>query len=137
MDQATLVEIHKEGGQRLIERLAEEGIEVTAAAWLKASDDDRYYLNIATPIAEEGADLRPAYRRIHAVIRATPELSWIGAGIINVVSPESPIALGINEINGQFPRPAGFEFGAARFGKTNIERAYIYPRPAPALVGAK
>ena len=38
MAQATLVDMHIKDAQRLIDRLAEEGVAVTAAAWVKESE---------------------------------------------------------------------------------------------------
>jgi hypothetical protein len=54
MGDATLVDMQLKEGQRLIDRLAQEGIAVTAAAWLKESESGDWYLYLATPLVSEG-----------------------------------------------------------------------------------
>jgi hypothetical protein len=44
MAQATMVEMQIKEGQRLLGRLAQEGVAVTAAAWVKESESGDWYL---------------------------------------------------------------------------------------------
>jgi hypothetical protein len=44
MAQATLVEMQIKEGQTLLNRLAHEGIAVTAAGWVRESDSGDWYL---------------------------------------------------------------------------------------------
>jgi hypothetical protein len=56
-------------GQTLIERLSHEGIEVTAAAWVKESESGDWYLYLATPLVREDRATKAAYGRVNAVLR--------------------------------------------------------------------
>jgi hypothetical protein len=50
MDTVTLVGKQIDDGQRLLDRLGEEGIVVRAACWVKPVEEDRWSLYIATPL---------------------------------------------------------------------------------------
>ena len=69
MAQAALVEMQIKEGQTLIERLTHDGIEVTAAAWVKETESGDWYLYLATPFVSEDGATKAAYRRVNAVIR--------------------------------------------------------------------
>jgi hypothetical protein len=74
MDTVTLVEAQIEDGQRLLDRLVEEGLVVRAACWVKPVEEDRWSLYIATPVVDEkGA--APAYRQVYRVLRSLGCLS--------------------------------------------------------------
>ena len=93
MAQATLVEMQINEGQRLIDRLAQEGIAVTAAAWVKESESGDWYLYLATPLVGEDGATRPAYRRVNTVIREMKkEGFWMDPVEIKVIGPHDPIA---------------------------------------------
>jgi hypothetical protein len=49
MDQDTLIEKQIDDGAKFVDKLSREGVEVTAAFWLKASDDSQWYFYIASP----------------------------------------------------------------------------------------
>jgi hypothetical protein len=53
MDTDTLVESQIEDGQKFLARLTEEGFKVTAACWVKPSEDEGWTLYIATPMVDE------------------------------------------------------------------------------------
>src|SRR5262245_19993970 len=93
MAQATLVEMQIKEGQRLIDRLAQEGLAVPAAAWVKESDSGDWYLYLATPLVSEGGGKKPAYHRVNTVIR---EMQKEGFGMDpfakKVIGPNDPIA---------------------------------------------
>ena len=78
MAQATLVEMQIKQGEILIERLAHEGVAVTAAGWVKESESGDWYLYLATPLVSEGGAKTPAYRRVNAVIREMEEDEGFG-----------------------------------------------------------
>jgi hypothetical protein len=68
MVQATLVDLQLREGQRLLDRLAQEGVPVTVAAWVKESESGDWYLYLATPLVAESAGKRAAYHRVNEVI---------------------------------------------------------------------
>src|SRR5260370_42105668 len=65
MAEATLVDMQLKEGQRLIDRLAQEGIAVTAAAWVMESECHDWYLYLATPLVSERGGRREAYHRVN------------------------------------------------------------------------
>jgi hypothetical protein len=130
MAQAILVDMQIKEGQRLIDRLAQEGVDVTAAAWVKESESGDWYLYLATPLVTERGGKRPAYHRVNAVIR---ELQKEGFGMDpfakKVIGPHDPIAKDM--VANRRGRPGGppTPFGGSRLGDLAVEEAYIYPPP--------
>src|ERR1700682_1609875 len=131
MAQATLVEMQINEGQRLIDRLAQEGVAVTAAAWVKESESGDWYLYLATPLVGEGGGKRPAYHRINTVIR---EMLKEGFGMDpfekKVIGPHDPIAKDMVANRGGRPGGPPTPFRGSRLGDLALEEAYIYPPPA-------
>ena len=64
MAQATLVEMQINDGLRLIHRLADEGVLVAAAGWVKEIESGQWFLYLATSLVGEDGATRPAYRRV-------------------------------------------------------------------------
>jgi hypothetical protein len=133
MAEATLVDMELKEGQRLIDRLAQEGVVVTAAAWVKESESDDWYLYIVTPLVGEEGEKRTAYHRVNEVIR---EMQEEGFGMDpfakKTIGPNDPIAKDL--IAHREGRPGGspIPFRGSRLGDLDIEEAYIYPRsPTP------
>ncbi|MBI1915981.1 MAG: hypothetical protein HYS12_14785 [Planctomycetes bacterium] len=129
MAQAALVEMQIKEGQTLIERLTHEGIEVTAAAWIKESESGDWYFYLATPLVSEGGATKAAYRRVNAVIR---EMEKEGFGMDpfeqKVIGPHNPIARDMVAHRGRLTRTPK-RFWGSRLGNLAIEEAYIYPPP--------
>ena len=76
MDQVTLVDEQKKDGLKLAERLAQQGFEVTAAFWLRTSEDGQWFLYFASPVVDSEGK-REAYRRVLPVIRQMPQPFWV------------------------------------------------------------
>jgi hypothetical protein len=130
MAQATLVEMQIKEGQILIERLALEGIAVTAAGWVKESDSGDWYLYLATPLVGEDGSTRSAYRRVNAVIRKMEEEGFgMDPFEKKVIGPHDPIARDM--VAHRAARPGGppTPFRGSRLGELAVEEAYIYPPP--------
>jgi hypothetical protein len=134
MDQGTLVEMQITDGQRLIDRLAEEGIPVAAAFWAKETESGQWFLYLATPlVGKDGATLS-AYRRVNAVIAAMPAPFWIHPLEVKVIAPTDPVAQDVLAVLGRGPGPRvpPIRWGGTRLGDVSIEGAYFYPLPAGA-----
>lgn len=130
MAQATLVEMQIKQGQILIERLAHEGIALTAAGWVKDSESGDWCLYLATPLVSEGGAKTPAYRRVNAVIRKMEEEGFgMDPFEKKVIGPHDPIARDM--VAHREARPGGppTRFRASRLGELDIEEAYVYPPP--------
>jgi hypothetical protein len=130
MAQATLVEIQINEGQRLVDRLVQAGVAVTAAAWVKESEGGDWYLYLVTPLVAEGGGKRPAYHRINAVIR---EMLKEGFGMDpfakKVVGPHDPVARDIVANRNGRPGGSPTPFRGTRLGELAVDEAYIYPPP--------
>lgn len=132
MAQAPLVEGQITDGQKLLERLTEEGVSVTAAAWVMECDSDRWYLYIVTPLVGVNGVTGPAYSRIGEVRRAMPPSLWIGPFQIKVVGPTEPAAKALATIQQRHlgGRPGWYAGG--NIGTSDIESVFIYPPLVPA-----
>jgi uncharacterized protein (DUF736 family) len=132
MDQVTLVENQIDDGKKLIEQLVQVGEEVTAAAWIKTSDDGMWFLYLALPGVED-EDPRIAYRRIQAVIRRMPQPFWLRLLDVKIIDSKDPLAVAATD----YPRRHGAKnvlpYRGDQLGGVSIEGAYIYPpmKPVP------
>jgi hypothetical protein len=130
MAQATLVEMQINEGQRLIDRLVQEGVDVTAAAWVKESESGDWYLYLVTPLVGADGATRPAYHRVNTVIR---EMQKEGFGMDpfakKVIGPHDPIARDMVANRGGRPGGPPTPFRGSRLGDLGVEEAYIYPPP--------
>jgi hypothetical protein len=134
MDQGTLVEMQIEAGQRLIDRLVEEGIPITAAAWIKESESGLWFLYLVTPLASEDTDTRPTYRRVNAVLHQMPQPFWVEPLEIKVVGPDSGVGKALLGLHQQYAERSPIRYRGAQLGDLSIEGAYVYPA-VPAQVG--
>jgi hypothetical protein len=129
MDQGPLVEMMIEDGKRLVERLIAEGVPVTAAFWIKTSEDGQWFLYIATPLVQAEGATKAAYRRVNEVIRLLSPPFSIHPLEIKVISDANPITRDVQAIQqkaGTFPGSPIHGTGT-RIGLLSVEGAYFYP----------
>ena len=131
MDSDTLVENLIDDGQKLVEELPQRGFEVTAAFWLKASEDGKWDFYIVSP-AVDAEGILQAYRRLHSVVYAMPRPFWIDPLKIKLIGPSNPIARDVMAIYGRARGPlvSPIQWGGNQLGNLSIEGAYLYPVPA-------
>ena len=132
MDQGILVDARIADGQKLITRLAENGVPVLAACWMKESDGGLWFLYLVTPLVGKDGATTPAYRRINAVIRALPEPPGIDPWWIKAVGPSEPVGLALLDIQRRHPGKLPSWYDGARLGDVSIDTAYIYAPPVAA-----
>jgi hypothetical protein len=133
MAEATLVDMQLKEGQRLIDRLAREGVAVTAAAWVKESESGDWYLYLATPLVGEGGGKRAAYHRVNEVIRKMQEEGFgMDPFAKKVIAPADPIASDLVARHEGRPGGPPTPFRGGRLGDLAVDEAYIYPRPPTA-----
>jgi hypothetical protein len=129
MDQATLVEMQLDNGQRLIDRLREKDTPVRGASWVRESDGGQWYLYLATPLVGDDGAVRPAYRKVNDVVQ---QLRRQGVGIdpleIKLVAPTDLIAQAIAAVRFRYPAERPIWLRGQRLGELEIEEAYIYPQ---------
>jgi hypothetical protein len=133
MDTDTLVENLIDDGRKLVEELPQRGFEVTAAFWLKASEEGKWYFYIVSPVVDaEG--LAKAYRRLHPLVRKMPQPFWIDPLEIKLIGPNNPIAQDVLAIHSRAPGPrvSPIRWGGKKLGNVSIEGAYLYPLPVTA-----
>jgi len=142
MDTVTLVENQIDDGQRLLNRLGEEGFVVRAACWVKPVEEDRWSLYIATPAVDEKG-IAQAYRQVYRVLRSLKgvlitdsDIKLVGekhsvaeaalaATKPNV--PNSPYA-----VRNPSPYPGMTRYSGSTLGGVSIDGALIYPPTQPA-----
>jgi hypothetical protein len=119
-----------EDGSRIVEQLPQDGFEVTAAFWLKASEDDQWYFYVVSPVAERER-LNDAYSRLFTLIRRMPQLLWIDPLEVRLIGPSHPMAKDVLTICSHTPvRNSGpIRWGGQVLGSVSVEGAYFYPLP--------
>jgi hypothetical protein len=127
MDQALLVEQQIDDGQEFIDLLLGDGFEVSAAAWVKASEEDRWVLYLVSKEVDERG-LSAAYRAIHPVFSKL-HASWVSLADLKLVGPTNPVAADIMEINRKYPGRSPTRTRRPWLGKMSIDEAYVYPTP--------
>ncbi len=123
MDQTALVDIQIGHGRRLIDRLVEQGIPITAASWVKESESGYWFLYLATPLVTEDGATRAAYIRVTALIR---EMQKDGAAVdpldVKLISPKDPVANAVRHCAAKTPT----WFRGTRLGPVAVDEAYVY-----------
>jgi hypothetical protein len=135
MDQVALVSDQVEVGRRLLDRLIADGTEVTAAAWVYPTDQERWVLYIALPVVD-AQGLRAGMGRIHTALN---RIGWDGlsTGDVWPVGASHPVAAQLLDIYHQRPSQTGIRFIGPRLGDVYIEDAYIYARPPAPVPGGR
>jgi hypothetical protein len=128
MDTETLVERQIDDGRRLTDLLVQKGVDVTAAFWVKTSEDDIWFLYIATEAVDKKG-LAAAYRDVYGVLRSIEGIC-ISTSDIKLIGKNNPITLDILRLSQQ--NPAGTPTRYRRsysIGAIAIEELFIYPTP--------
>jgi hypothetical protein len=126
MDTVTLVADQIDEGQRLLDRLDEEGFVVRAACWVKPVEEDRWSLYIATPAVDEKGDTLPAYRRLIPVLRSLGD-GWVTSSDVTLVGEKHPIVKDAREHlrRSAYSKPAPPL--RPMFGGIAVDEVYVYP----------
>lgn len=125
MDTIALVENQIEEGQRLLDRLEENGIAVRAACWVKPIDRDRWMLYIATPIWDEKGPL-DAYGQLTPVHQSLGN-DWISSSDVTLVGEKDPMVKDARELLRRFPHRAPIRSPLPLLGRIPVEEVYVYP----------
>jgi hypothetical protein len=130
MDTESLVENLIDDGQKFVENVSQNGFPLMAAFWLKASENDRWYFYVVSPIVDDEG-LAQAYRRLHPLVRGRSEPSGIDPLEIKLIGPGNPIAKDVLAIYRSAPssRVSPIRWGGKRLGSISVEGAYLYPLP--------
>jgi hypothetical protein len=133
MDQNPLVNEHRDSGEAIASRCAAAGIDVTAAFWVKPSEDGRWYLYLASREVEDRG-LGEAFRRVLAEIRRmTPPPQLDTLGDLKLIGATNPITRDVLAIQTRYPTPLSTWYRGRQLGNMAIDEAYLYrPRQSPA-----
>src|SRR5713226_7505744 len=96
MDTDTLVENQIDDGRKLVAQLFRNNCDVTAACWVKTSEEGRWFLYIASTAVDEKGPTA-AYREVYGVLRSM-ELQGISMFDVKLISPTNPIARDVLDI---------------------------------------
>lgn len=130
MGTETLVENHIRDGRKLITLLAKSQFDVTAACWIKTSDEGKRLLYIVSKTVDEKG-LAAAYGELYGALDSmhTP---WISMFEVKLVGTSGPIAAQLLWFQHRFQDRFPTRYSGPLLGNIAIEEAFIYP-PMPKL----
>jgi hypothetical protein len=124
MDTQTLVDDKIHAGQRFITLLVQRNYEVIVACWVKTSDEDDWFLYIASGEVDRKG-LAEAYREAYRVLKEL-DTPWITASQLKLVRSDNPIVADVQET--QHLQAAAFPTVSNRpqLGDISTQEVYIY-----------
>ena len=129
MAQATLVSHQIDDGQKLVTQLAQDHFDVTAAGWVKTSEEGKWSLYIAS---KEVDDKGPAaaYRAVRTAIQHLPDL-WVDPFDVKLIGPTDPIAVDLVKVQRGHRSRIPARFRGPFLGGVSVDEAFIYPALPP------
>jgi hypothetical protein len=126
MDQSSLVTEEIDAGTKFLCEF-DKYEPVTAAFWLKSSDEDFRYLYVASNQIDD-SNFDVAYGE---VLRVANEMRspYLDPFRVKLVNTKNPLAKAAIDVNQRFPGRIPTRFGGKSFGGTSIDDVYIYPSP--------
>jgi hypothetical protein len=127
MDQVPLVTEETDAGAELVRRFNKYAT-VEAAFWVRASDEGRWYLYIASGQFDYG-HLDGAYGE---VLRLAEEMAnpYLDPFQVNLITMSDPLAQAALDLMRRYPGLMPARLGATNFGGMGVEGVYIYPASA-------
>lgn len=107
-------------------RLAASGFDVTAAAWVLVSEEDRWYLYVATKVVDTKGPAT-AYREAYGVLGV--DNPWISVSEVKLIGADNPIARDILDIQRRYPGTSPTRIRRTALGSLAIQEASVYPPP--------
>jgi hypothetical protein len=134
-----LVDEQIEDGQKLIDQLLAEGLDLTAVCWVRLQESEehewRFYI-ISERFGQDGS--KDARLSVYETISKMPEPQspWFTGFKLRLAGLNDPVAKEVLDFRARYPGRKWLP-GANVYSKT-IEQAYIYPLPAkrPAISAA-
>jgi hypothetical protein len=124
MDTSTLVDAQIDDGQRLLDRLGDEGFVVRAAGWVKPIDEDRWSLYIVTPAVDQLGPLE-AYRRVLRALRSLDDVGITGSEI-KLVGEKHAVAQDLVDLLRRLPASSLARFRPPLLGGIPIDDIRVY-----------
>jgi hypothetical protein len=129
MDSDALVEEQIELGRKVIGLLKLKGIDVTAAAWVKAGERDIWSFSIATEDVDKNGKTA-AYLEIHGALRSMPE-AYFPTLDFKVIGASHPLARDIQKVLGEPAASIPVRYRGSLLGGMGVDGVYIYPPSEP------
>ena len=126
MDTELLVEDLIDDGELLIERLVDHEFEVSAAFWVKRSEDALWRLFIASPLPDS-EKLGEPYHKIYTALDEISSSS-VAPSDINLIDEKNPIAQSAIELRDRLHAKTPARIHDKNLGTLYVKEAYIYPR---------
>jgi hypothetical protein len=125
MDTGTLVSEQIDSGWKLVTQLARNGFDVTAACWVKTSEEGRWFLYIASKdVEEKGPAL--AYRAAYGVLQSI-ESPWVSMSEIKLIGKNNAITQEVLDTRKLHHDGRPIHSRRDHIGSLAIEEMYIYP----------
>jgi hypothetical protein len=126
MDSNALVDFQIDAGQRVITRLVRDGFPVEAAFWARTTEEDIWFLYIASPVVEEKGPMQ-SYRALQASLQQLQGIP-LSLSDIKLIGRTNPITRDVITIlNNRYPGSLATRYGGRRLGDMSIHEIYIYP----------
>jgi len=125
MDTVTLVDEQIRDGEKLLDRLAQEGLPVRAAGWVKPMDEDRWSLYLVTPLVDEQGPIG-AYREVYRVLRSLEDVR-VKDYDVKLVGEGQRIASDLLEAQPRYPARGPQLSRLTSVGGMPVEGVYVYP----------
>jgi hypothetical protein len=135
VDTVTLVSEQVRDGDRLLDRLAHEGVRVRAAGWVKPADEDRWSLYVVTPLVDERGPIG-AYREVYRVLRSLEDVR-VKDYEVKLVGEGHRVAGDLLEAQPRDHARAPQRGRLTSVGGMPVEEVYVYPPARPKTTGPK
>ena len=126
MDQSALVDLQVDEGARLLGALRNQGFDVAVACWMKTSDDEQWYLYIASSHVER-VGAKEAYRQLHTIIRSAGTPISLDPFELRLVGTSDPLVSAINDMRRRYRGTLPMRLGAGHFAGRTIDGGFVYP----------
>jgi len=121
------VETQIEDGQRLIDQLIRDGIEVTAAFWVRTSEEGLPQLYIASPSFNPDK-MGEAFRDVYASLNTLTDCAVTPADLL-LIDGANPIARAAVALRDRHSGRSPTRYHGQRLGSLPVVEATIYPPP--------
>ena len=122
MDQATLVNLDVNAGQKVLDALDEAKIKVAAALWMISSDYEDWRLVLCLPSLDQTQMLK-AYQKVADVARG--RFAQMLPPIL-ILPAKDPFIKELRRIFGKSKNVNGMRLGGQTIGNRYISDAYVY-----------
>jgi hypothetical protein len=130
-----LVDEQIRDGEKLLGRLAQEGVAVRVAGWVKPTDEDRWSLYLVTPLVD-GLGPIGAYREVYRVLRSLENVR-LKDYEVKLVGEGQRIASDLLEAQPRHPTRGRQRSRLTSIGGMPVEDVYVYPPAQSKTTGPK